>query len=66
MEIQNRMKAFGGDWSKDGSDTKTLKKRQAGHQMALRRRRGEVKMSEDAQLSSEELARIKEIAKGLK
>jgi hypothetical protein len=66
MEIQNRMKAFGGDWSKDGSDTKTLKKRQAGHQMALRRRRGEVKMSEEAQLSADEMARIEEIAKGLK
>jgi hypothetical protein len=66
MEIQNRMKAFGGDWSKDGQDTKTLKKRKAGHEMALRRRRGEVKMSEEAQLSADEMARIEEIAKGLK
>ena len=56
----------GGDWSKDGSDTKTLKKRQAGHQMALRRRRGEVKMSEEVEFSAEEIARIEEIAKGLK
>jgi hypothetical protein len=65
MKVQDKMKAFGGDWTSDGSDTKTLKKRQAGHQMALRRRRGEVKMSEEAQFSEEEIARIEAIAKGL-
>jgi hypothetical protein len=64
--IQDRMTAFGGDWTDNGSDTKTLKKRKAGHEMALRRRRGEVKMSEEAQLSADEMARIEEIAKGLK
>ena len=65
IDVQDKMKAFGGDWTSDGSDTKTLKKRQAGHQMALRRRRGEVKMSEEAQFSEEEIARIEAIAKGL-
>jgi hypothetical protein len=39
----------GGDWSNDGSDTKTLKKRAAGRTMALKRRSGEVKMSEEAE-----------------
>ena len=41
------MKVGGGDWSKDGSDTKTLKKRAAGVTMALKRREGKVKMSEE-------------------
>jgi hypothetical protein len=48
--IADRMKVGGGDWSKDGQDTKTLKKRAAGVTMALKRRRGEVKMSEDVDL----------------
>lgn len=65
MAIQDKMKIGGGDWSKDGQDTNTLRKRTAGHQMALRRRRGEVKMSEDVQLSAEEVARIEAIAKGM-
>ena len=47
-KIADKMKMGGGDWSKDGSDTKTLKKRAAGRTMALKRRSGEVKMSEDA------------------
>jgi len=53
--IADRMKMGGGDWSKDGSDTKTLKKRAAGVTMALKRRRGEVKMSEDAEQTDEAL-----------
>ena len=35
--IQNRMKVGGGDWSKDGKDTKTLKKRLSGYKMAGRK-----------------------------
>jgi hypothetical protein len=35
--IQNKMKIGGGDWSKDGSDTKTLSKRMAGYKMAGRK-----------------------------
>ena len=46
--IADKMKMGGGDWSKDGQDTKTLNKRAAGVKMALRRRSGQVKMSEDA------------------
>jgi len=49
------MKMGGGDWSKDGSDTKTLKKRAAGRTMALKRRSGEMKMSEDAEQTDEAL-----------
>mgnify|MGYP003653104197 CR=1 FL=1 len=48
-KIADRMKIGGGDWSKDGKDTETLKKRAAGRDMALKRRRGEVKMSEEAE-----------------
>jgi hypothetical protein len=36
-DIQNKMKIGGGDWSKDGSDTKTLSKRLAGYKMAGRK-----------------------------
>lgn len=54
-KISDKMKMGGGDWSKDGSDTKTLKKRAAGRNMAMRRRRGEVKMSEDAEQTDEAL-----------
>jgi hypothetical protein len=53
--IADKMKVGGGDWSKDGQDTKTLKKRAAGVTMALKRRRGEVKMSEDAEQTDEAL-----------
>ena len=35
--IQDKMKVGGGDWSKDGKDTKTLKKRMSGYQMAGRK-----------------------------
>jgi len=48
-KIADKMKMGGGDWSNDGSDTKTLKKRAAGRTMALKRRSGEIKMSEDAE-----------------
>lgn len=48
-KISDKMKMGGGDWSKDGSDTKTLKKRAAGRTMALKRRSGEVKMSEEVE-----------------
>ena len=48
-KIADKMKMGGGDWSKDGSDTKTLKKRAAGRTMALKRRSGEMKMSEDSE-----------------
>ena len=48
-KIADKMKMGGGDWSNDGSDTKTLKKRAAGRTMALKRRSGEVKMSEEAE-----------------
>ena len=54
-KISDKMKMGGGDWSKDGSDTKTLKKRAAGRNMAMKRRRGEVKMSEDAEQTDEAL-----------
>lgn len=54
-KIADKMKMGGGDWSKDGSDTKTLKKRAAGRTMALKRRSGEVKMSEDAEQTDEAL-----------
>ena len=56
-KIADKMKIGGGDWSKDGSDTKTLKKRAAGRTMALKRRSGEMKMSEDSE-------QIDEISKG--
>ena len=36
-DIQNKMKVGGGDWSKDGKDTDTLKKRIAGYKMAGRK-----------------------------
>lgn len=36
-DIQNKMKVGGGDWSKDGKDTDTLKKRLAGYKMAGRK-----------------------------
>ena len=48
-KIADKMKMGGGDWSDDGSDTKTLKKRAAGRTMALKRRSGEIKMSEEAE-----------------
>ena len=35
--IQDKMKIGGGDWSKDGKDTSTLKKRMSGYQMAGRK-----------------------------
>jgi hypothetical protein len=35
--IQDKMKMGGGDWSKDGKDTKTLSKRMAGYKMAGRK-----------------------------
>jgi hypothetical protein len=35
--IQDKMKIGGGDWSKDGKDTSTLKKRMAGYKMAGRK-----------------------------
>jgi hypothetical protein len=57
--IADKMKMGGGDHSSDGSDTKTLKKRAAGVTMALKRRRGEVKMSEDTDL---EEGRMKDLA----
>lgn len=57
--IADKMKMGGGDHSSDGSDTKTLKKRAAGVTMALKRRRGEVKMSEEADL---EEGRMKDLA----
>jgi len=53
--IADKMKMGGGDHSSDGSDTKTLRKRAAGVTMALKRRRGEVKMSEDAEQTDEAL-----------
>ena len=58
-KIADKMKMGGGDWSKDGSDTKTLKKRAAGRTMALKRRSGEIKMSEDTDL---EEGRMKDLA----
>jgi hypothetical protein len=48
-DITGKMMVGGGDWSKDGKDTETLKKRAAGREMALKRRSGEVKMSEEAE-----------------
>lgn len=36
-DIQSKMKMGGGDWSKDGKDTKTLSKRLAGYKMAGRK-----------------------------
>jgi hypothetical protein len=54
-KIADKMKMVGGDFSSDGSDTKTLRKRAAGRAMALKRRSGEVKMSEDAENVDEKL-----------
>jgi len=54
-EIMGKMMVGGGDWSKDEKDTKTLYKRGKGRQMALKRRRGEVKMSEEAEQIDEKL-----------
>jgi hypothetical protein len=51
--IADKMKMVGGDFSSDGSDTKTLRKRGAGVTMALKRRRGEIKMSEDSEQINE-------------
>jgi hypothetical protein len=48
-KIADKMKMGGGDWTKDGSDTNTLRKRAAGRTMALKRRSGDVKMSEEAE-----------------
>lgn len=48
-KIMGNMMVGGGDWSKDGKDTNTLKKRAAGRAMALKRRSGEVKMSEETE-----------------
>ena len=48
-DITGKMMVGGGDWSKDGKDTETLKKRAAGRAMALKRRSGEVKMSEETE-----------------
>ena len=68
-KIADKMKMGGGDWSKDGSDTKTLKKRAAGRTMALKRRTGEIKMSEDSVgkevkvPASEEVEAIVELSK---
>jgi len=48
-KIAGNIKVGGGDWSKDGENTKTLVKRAAGRAMALKRRSGEVKMSEEVE-----------------
>ena len=52
-KIAGNIKVGGGDWSKDGENTKTLAKRAAGRAMALKRRSGEVKMSEEVEVVSE-------------
>jgi len=49
-KIAGNIKVGGGDWSKDGENTKTLAKRAAGRAMALKRRSGEVKMSEEVEV----------------
>jgi hypothetical protein len=61
-KIADKMKIGGGDWTADGSDTKTLRKRAAGRDMALKRRRGEIKMSEEV----EEIDEIAKIGKAYK
>jgi len=48
-KITDKMKMSGGDWTADGSATKTLRKRAAGRAMAYKRRTGEIKMSEDSE-----------------
>ena len=50
-KIAGNIKVGGGDWSKDGENTKTLAKRAAGRAMALKRRSGEVKMSEKVEVN---------------
>jgi hypothetical protein len=50
-KIAGNIKVGGGDWSKDGENTKTLAKRAAGRAMALKRRSGEVKMSEEVEVN---------------
>lgn len=47
MQAQSKYALGGGDWTKDGSLTKTLRKRAAGRKMALKRRNGHIKMSEE-------------------
>jgi hypothetical protein len=58
-KIADKMKMVGGDFSSDGSDTKTLRKRAAGRNMAMKRRSGDVKMSEETDL---EEGRMKDLA----
>ena len=57
--IQNKMKIGGGDWSKDGQDTNTLRKRRGGHNTAgkILRKRGET------HVHSEEAEQIDELSK---
>jgi hypothetical protein len=56
------VKQDSGHWSPDDVVTQTDKKRSAGYKMAQRRRRGEVKMSEEVILSDEEQAKLDAIA----
>lgn len=48
-KITDKMKMSGGDWTADGSATKTLRKRATGRAMAYKRRTGEIKMSEESE-----------------
>ncbi len=60
--IQNKMKIGGGDWSKDGQDTNTLRKRRSGHNTAgkILRKRGETHVHAE-ELELEE-GRMKELS----
>jgi hypothetical protein len=58
--IQNKMKVGGGDWSKDGKDTKTLRKRAGGYNAAGKKlvKRGESLTKEEIEMIEAKLAGV--------
>lgn len=65
--IQDKMKIGGGDWSKDGKDTSTLKKRMAGYKMAGRKTNPDLAASvgKAPRVAATEEVQIDEISSGL-
>ncbi|NBO69854.1 hypothetical protein EBV26_05120 [bacterium] len=59
--IQNKMKMGGGDWSKDGKDTKTLQKRHSGYTTAGKKL---VKRGDAILIKKEEVEQTDEELKG--
>jgi hypothetical protein len=65
-DIQSKMKMGGGDWSKDGKDTKTLSKRLAGYKMAGRKTNPDLAASVGKGVkvpANEEVEQVDEISK---